>query len=343
MAKVMTNNQLLLREYVKGQFSTSQFSKESDYFEFFAVSQALKEYDLSDEEIENGLVGGGGDGGCDGAYLFFNDILVNDEFISNLENIPRTGSIQVIIIQAKNELSFHEDAIMKWKSISENLMCFDNQIENYKDRYSESIRNFFQNFRDLRIKLMAGCRVKVSFSYLYISLANEVSPGVIAQAQELEALIHTLFPGSSTLANVQFIDSSALMELFNTQISQDFSLPLEEIPIAIGDYKNYVAIVKLSNYYHFITDEKGLLRKYIFESNVRDYQGHTNVNNEIRATLSEKTSEDFWWLNNGITILASDIMPATQKQLTITDPEIVNGLQTSNEIYHYFREHQDLL
>lgn len=339
----MTNNQLLIREYVKGQFATSQFSKESDYFEFFAVSQSLKEYDLSDEEIENGLVGGGGDGGCDGVYLFFNDILVNDEFISNLENIPRTGSIQVIIIQAKNELSFHEDAIMKWKSISENLMCFDNQIESYKDRYSESIRNFFQNFRDLRIKLMAGCRVKVSFRYLYISLANEVSHGVTAQAQELEALIHTLFPGSSTLASVQFIDSSALMELFNTQISQDFSLPLEEIPIAIGNYKNYVAIVKLSNYYHFITDEKGSLRKYIFESNVRDYQGHTNVNNEIRATLAEKTSEDFWWLNNGITILASDITPATQKQLTITDPEIVNGLQTSNEIYHYFREHQDLL
>ena len=145
------------------------------------------------------------------------------------------------------------------------------------------------------------------------------------------------------MANVQFIGSSALMELFNTQVSQDFSLPLEEIPIAIGNYKNYVAIVKLSNYYHFITDEKGSLRKYIFESNVRDYQGHTNVNNEIRATLSEKTSEDFWWLNNGITILASNITPATQKQLTITDPEIVNGLQTSNEIYHYFREHQDSL
>ena len=111
---------------------------------------------MSDEEIENGLVGGGGDGGCDGVYLFFNDILVNEEFISNLDNIPRTGSIQIIIIQAKNELSFHEDTIMKWKSISENLLRFDNQIDNYKDRYSESIRNFFQNFRDLRIKLKIG-------------------------------------------------------------------------------------------------------------------------------------------------------------------------------------------
>lgn len=36
-------------------------------------------------------------------------------------------------------------------------------------------------------------------------------------------------------------------------------------------------------------------------------------------------------------------MQATPKQLLITDPEIVNGLQTSSEIYHFFKDHQDLL
>ncbi|MEY8232992.1 AIPR family protein [Oscillospiraceae bacterium 50-16] len=343
MAKILTNDQLLIREYVKQQFSASQFSKESDYFEFFATSQALKEYDLSDEEIESGLMGGGGDGGCDGAYLFYNDTLVGEEFIANLKDIPRTANIQVVIVQAKNELSFHEDAIMKWKAISENLLQFDNQIDKYAARYSESVRNFFQNFKDLRIKLMAGRRVQVSFKYLYVSLAKELSSNVEDQARELEQLLHTMFPGTSTSAEVKFIDASALMELFNTQVSQDFTLPLEEIPISIGDYKNYVALVKLSNYYRFITDDKGSLKKYIFESNVRDYQGHTNVNNEIYSTLSEKGAEDFWWLNNGITILASNITPATQKQLVITDPEIVNGLQTSNEIYRFFKNHQDLL
>lgn len=53
----MTNNQLLIREYVKQQFSASQFSQESDYFEFLASSQVLRDYDLSDEEIESGLMG----------------------------------------------------------------------------------------------------------------------------------------------------------------------------------------------------------------------------------------------------------------------------------------------
>lgn len=80
------------------------------------------------------------------------------------------------------------------------------------------------------------------------------------------------------------------------------------------------------------------MRKYIFESNVRDYQGHNSVNNEIQGTLSADTPEDFWWLNNGVTILAEDISQSTPKQLLIVKPEIVNGLQTSNEIYQFFTQ-----
>lgn len=342
MAKALTNDQLLMREYVKQQFSTSHFSKESDYFEFLAASQALREYDLSDEEIESGLMGNGGDGGCDAAYLFYNETLATDDFISNIKEVPKEASLQVVIVQAKNELSFHEDAIMKWKTVSENLLQFDNQISSYRDRYVEAVLDFFQSFRDLRIKLLT-CKVKIVFKYIYVSIASELHPNVKAQASELEDLLHRLFPGSATYISTDFIGASDLMELINTQASQRFALPLEEIPIAIGNYKNYVALVKISTFYHFITDEHGALRKYIFESNVRDYQGHIAVNNEIRNTLSEETPEDFWWLNNGVTIIASDIVQATPKQLLITDPEIVNGLQTSNEIFHFFKEHQDLL
>jgi AIPR protein len=42
---------------------------------------------------------------------------------------------------------------------------------------------------------------------------------------------------------------------------------------------------------------------------------------------------DFWWLNNGVTIVASDIEHGGGKMLKLTDPQIVNGLQTSMEVY----------
>lgn len=342
MAKNMTNDQVLIKEYVKQQFSTSQFSKESDYFEFFASSQALRKYDLSDEEIERGLVGNGGDGGCDGVYLFFNDILATDDFVENFSESPREAIIRVVIVQAKNELSFHEDAIMKWKTISENLLQFDKPIDNFQGRYSEQVLSFFQSFKDLRIKLL-NCKVKLNFEYIYVTVANDLHPNVAKQADELNNKIHDLFPGASTSSEVKFIGASDLMELLNTQTNKMFPLPLAENPISIGIHKDFIALVSLPNYYNFIVDENKILKKYIFEANVRDYQGHNSVNNEIYNTLSESTQEDFWWLNNGVTIIADDISQITTKQLLVTDPEIVNGLQTSTEIYRYFTEHPESL
>lgn len=341
MARTMTNNQLLIREYVKQQCAELQYSDESSFFEFFAASQALRECDLSDEEIEAGITGGGGDGGCDGIYLFFNDTLVTEDYIDALSAIPREATLRMYIIQAKNELGFSETAIMKWKDVSSNLLQFENQISTFTGRYSDQVLDFFQTFKDLRIKLLPS-RVKLIFKYVYVAVANEVHPNVQAQADELSSLIHQLFPGTSTSAYVEFIDATKLMELINTQVTQSIPIQLADNPITIGEKKNYVALVNLGEYYKFITDATGSLRKYIFESNVRDYQGHNNVNNEIKETLESVSSEDFWWLNNGITVLAEDVIQSMPKQFLVINPEIVNGLQTSNEIYSHFSTHPEM-
>jgi hypothetical protein len=98
-----------------------------------------------------------------------------------------------------------------------------------------------------------------------------------------------------------------------------------------------VALVKLRDYLRFISHEDtGDLLDQLFDSNVRDYQGDIDVNLKIRDTLEHPGNEEFWWLNNGITVLASKADPA-QGDLAIEDPQIVNGLQTSMELYEYFR------
>lgn len=79
---------------------------------------------------------------------------------------------------------------------------------------------------------------------------------------------------------------------------------------------------------------RGGLRRTIFEANVRDYQGRTEVNEAIQSSLQER-NEDFWWLNNGVTVIASRASQSG-KTLTIEDPQIVNGLQTSTEVHNYF-------
>jgi len=58
--------------------------------------------------------------------------------------------------------------------------------------------------------------------------------------------------------------------------------------------------VRLRDFFAFISDSSGGLRRTIFEANIRDYQGRTEVNGDIQLSLQDPHQEDFWWLNNGI-------------------------------------------
>ena len=143
--------------------------------------------------------------------------------------------------------------------------------------------------------------------------------------------------------SVEYFGAEKIMEILNTPDVRDYELILADNPISLGVNKDYIALVSLGKYYNFITNGSDTLEQSIFESNIRDYQGSVVVNKEIHNTLDQNDSIDFWWLNNGITILASNISPVTSRSLIITEPEIVNGLQTSNEIYNFFSEYPEKL
>ncbi|WP_256449285.1 AIPR family protein [Candidatus Pantoea bituminis] len=77
------------------------------------------------------------------------------------------------------------------------------------------------------------------------------------------------------------------------------------------------------------------MRRYLFESNVRDFMGLNAVNEDIKSTLSDQDSPDFWLLNNGVTILSTSAQLIGQS-IYMEDIQIVNGLQTSESIFRYF-------
>ena len=339
MAKNLTNNQLLLKECITQDYKESNtYTDLSSFFEFFAASQVLKNYNFSDEEIENGIVGGGNDGGCDGIYILLNDEIVN---IDQLESITASkgSTLELCIIQAKNETGFKEDAILKWRSVSENLLSMSNSLTDYVGRYTEAVLESFKLFRDLVTKFIRN-QIKIKINYYYVTLANECHPNTIKQAEELKKKINEIYPSANI--NVNFVDANLLMDMYNSDSEVTISLNLADNPITLSN-KDYVALVNVGTFFKFISDENGILRKAYFESNVRDYQGHNSVNSCIAETLASTSSEDFWWLNNGITILATNITLITSKSLLLINPEIVNGLQTSREIYNYFSSNKHLI
>ena len=338
MAKNLSNVQIILKEIIKQEFDENDmYTDLSTFFEYFSASQVLKNYALSDEEIDNGIVGGGNDGGCDSLFVFLNDEIITQDQIDGL-SASKGSVLNFTVIQSKNETGFGEDAIMKWKTVSENLLDSGNSLQDYFDRYKENVLNQFQLFRDAFAKLIRS-QIKVVFKYYYVTLAHEVHPNTQHQADELVSKIKSMYPSSSV--TVSFITADKLLELFQTDPETSTHLELVSQPIALGRSEEFVALVNLSKYYQFITDDSNSLRKSFFEANVRDYQGSNSVNNSIADTLASETGEDFWWLNNGVTILSEKIQLITATELELLNPEIVNGLQTSTEIFNFFTNHPE--
>lgn len=340
MSKILTNNQLLLKECIQQEYDENGlYDSLNSFFEYFAASQILKNYDMSDDEISDGIIGGGNDGGCDGMYIFLNNDLILQDQLANL-TASKGANLTLIIVQAKNTTGFGEDAIMKWKTVSTNLLSISNDINSFKDRYSEQVIESFIFFKDV-VKKLIRSQIKIDIQYYYITLADEIHPNVKSQSEELKEIVNQLYP--SAKVDVNFLGADDLMNLYNSDSEVCVNLEFAENPIAMGKNTEYIALVNLATYFRFITDENNKLRSSFFEANVRDYQGNNSVNSCIAESLAKRDEEDFWWLNNGITILSENVTPVTNKELALTNPEVVNGLQTSTEIFNYFSGNKELL
>ena len=333
------NAQILLESLIEQEFQNNDnYSSISDYFEFFSASQILKNQGLSDDEVDNGIVGKGLDGGCDSIYLFLNNLLITPDVVEHI-SAPKDSILEMIIIQSKKTTSFGEDAVMKWKTISGNLLDLSKTTTDFMTRYNADVLEAFTTFRDTYTRLITS-RVKLKFKFYYATLASELHPNVIQQSEELKDTIKGLFPNA--VVEVIFVDSDALFDMYNAVIENRVNLKFADIPIS-PNQKNYIALVDLKSYFNFIVNDEGDVRKSFFDSNVRDYQGKNNVNSSISETLHRADDNDFWWLNNGVTVLASEATLVNNRELQIVNPEIVNGLQTSMEIYNYFSENREAL
>ena len=74
-----TNSQILIDGFISDEFSKqTEYSSKGDYFELLASSRYMAPYDLDDDEIAEGLIGGSRDGGCDAIYIFANNYFLSE-------------------------------------------------------------------------------------------------------------------------------------------------------------------------------------------------------------------------------------------------------------------------
>lgn len=98
------------------------------------------------------------------------------------------------------------------------------------------------------------------------------------------------------------------------------------------EHTTVIAEVTLKELARFVDKDKD----YLFYSNIRNFLGRNKINKEIEKTF-HNSPKDFWYFNNGITIVCDNYeiqnFNGNGALIKIQTPQIVNGCQTANTIY----------
>ena len=330
-SKMTDNSEIILRQVL--QDKNQEIAPElgaADFFEIFAAEQATKDFELSYEEIQAGIVDGEHDGGIDSFFTFLNGECIGEEV--NFPIPKKSADLEVIVLQSKSAAGFSETPIDKLISSLTRLLSLSQDF-NSLTQYNEEVKARADIFRRSYKRLAAKFpNLKITIIYACTKSTDDVHDNTKLKARELVEKIEALF--GEALVTFHFWGAKELLNLARLKPTQTFDLTFDQ---SLNGINGYIALVKLPNFYKFLLGGGTEIRSDLFEANVRDYQGSTEVNQEISNTLEGGGTDDFWWFNNGVTVLASRATSAGNT-ITIENPQIVNGLQTSSEIGRFFSE-----
>lgn len=146
-----------------------------------------------------------------------------------------------------------------------------------------------------------------------------------------------------SLVSVQAFELTRILDEMGS-ISPGYDMGFEfildewmRVPGTIDSYIGTVSANQIAEWYDTVGES-------MFDHNIRDHLGQTKVNSVIAESL-RTTPENFWLLNNGITILAEHVsvrrprnsdtsIPSTHAVLiSASNASVVNGAQTIGAIY----------
>ncbi|WP_276700885.1 AIPR family protein [Chryseobacterium sp.] len=338
------NNKIILSGCID-QFKTQNelLTNDSETFELFSLTQITKDYELTFETIQDSIVDGGNDGGLDSILIIIDDFVPVS--IEDLEDITfnRKTNVKIIITQCKKENSFKESSLDKLITSIPELFDLGKSVSALLTRFNSSVVTKATIARESWRKCtIAGGKLEIAYNYCANAEIIEVNTTFIQKSEQLINISKGIFVGSS----INYINYSCyeLLKLFQTQRNERLQIIYKETPLSTSYDEHgigYVGTVKLANYKQFLTDDESKIREDLFESNIRHFQGAVDVNTKIKNSIEDISKEDFWWLNNGITIIASN-PSLVGTTLSLDNVQIVNGLQTSYSIFlHHNGEQQD--
>lgn len=313
--------------------------KESVAFEKFAnyTIYTLHQPDAfsADSELLDFVsVGGEADMGIDGIAIKVNDIIVKSQ--RDIDDIIKHSgrkkvNVEFLFIQSKHKDKFDKGEL-------NNFVCGvrDFLAETHNFPMNENVKkHLILKEYVLSDQLLIKWENNPKVILYYIVLGKWREPAdLVGVKNQFSEDIHKLNTYNDEIG-FNFIDSEALKDIydsiqntFKATIDTRHTMPLTAVD---GVENSCLSIVYGNELLKLLSTNDGVIRKSLFNDNVRDFQGRNPVNNEIYTTI--KTSpEKFIILNNGITIVCDDYKVNNTK-ISINNPQIVNGCQTSHIIF----------
>jgi hypothetical protein len=277
-------------------------------------------------------IGGYGDMGIDGIAMKINGILIRslDETKSLVEKLQKL-EIEFIFIQAKYKEIFTKSEFISFVSGVRDFLA-----SNPRMPHSIEIQELIE-IKDYLISEDAVCKwinnplvrlyyvtmAKHHDSATQDALAEQFREDIVKLNTYQEAMIH--FINKNELKSI--IDSNE--SNFDQTINFIYSMPLTKVE---GVNDSCVLLCYATELKKILKSPDGLIRKSLFDDNVRDFQGNNTINSAINVTIN-KEPQKFVLLNNGITIVCEKFSQ-TNMQINIKNPQIVNGCQTSHVLYN---------
>jgi hypothetical protein len=295
----------------------------------------------SDSELLDFVcVGGMSDMGIDGLAIKVNGIIVKSRTdIQDIIKRFKRIDVEFIFIQSKYKPNFNKGEL-------------NNFVDGVRDFLSEEhhfpMNDAVKQHLELKdyilsddVIIMWDSNPKVALYYVAMGKWRE-APDLVGIQSQFEKDLKYL--NVYERINFHFIDSEALKEIydsiqntFTATIDTRHIMPLTDVE---GVTNSCISIVFGSEFLKLISTEDKVIRKSLFNDNVRDFQGTNPVNSEIYNTILE-SPEQFIILNNGITIVCDEFKQNNTK-LSISNPQIVNGCQTSHVIYEAYKRGKDI-
>ena len=314
-------------------------------FERFANQTILSShqpgvFSVDDSLLDGVCIGGQNDMGLDGICIKLNGLLIHAlQDAKDIFEKYNRADIEFIFIQSKYKEKFDSGEYSKFTTGVVDFLSNDHfQPHNSKIQEWLDIKEFLLSDT---VMMRWSRNPEIRLYYVVMGTWDE-SPHIIALSQKCEKEVESLETYGDF--SVQYIDSAAFKRILD-ESENSFSVVLNVI-----DTFSLTAVEKVDNssiilctaeeLSKLLISEEGLIRKSLFDDNVRDYQGDTNINQDILDTI-ETDPLSFVLLNNGITIVCDEITSGNRK-VSIKNPQIVNGCQTCNVIYEAGKKKLDL-